>query len=110
MPRNDGLLYTGASSNSQRLADKRQERIKEKQADREQLLPVADLILAEIEKMKQKNRERLVQLIGPETPDKAAKAIVLGVKFNDQDIAGLEAKLKIILRPPKSTQRAVSNE
>lgn len=101
-PRGDTLLTRTATSSAQRRQEIQNERLRAKEAQKEQLEPVADLVFDAIDKLKERNRSRLIKLIDPNTPDDNVHAILLGVRFNEQDLELLQTTMKNILRHKKN--------
>lgn len=106
MPRNDGILYSGMAAKSRaELAHERTLRQREKLEKKSSLLPMADIVIQELEKEKTNTKLELLRLIGPSTSDTDVKSLIVSLNLYDQSMSGLAGRLKNILRAkaPEST-------
>ncbi len=101
--RNDSFLYTGSNGASrgtvkeQRRQDLRKKKI-EREAKRNELLPKADLVFHEIEKLKEEVAHEITNLIHVDMDKEDVKSVVIGLRLAESKLITLESRLKNVLR------------
>lgn len=99
--RDDSLLYTGVTSASMKVQQRRKEQLEDKEAKQAFLSPTAELLMAEIKKDRDAIGAELGNLIHLEMTAEDVKATVLGLRLADQRLVSLQHRLVNILRRPK---------
>jgi hypothetical protein len=96
--RNDGILNTGLSSASSRRYNEREQRKAEIKGQKKQLLtPSAEMIKAEIRKLRDEIDQEAKSVIDPKSTDAEIRAIVTGAKWADNKLMSLEMRLLNLL-------------
>lgn len=101
-PANTGNLYTGL--NSQSFAKSREKRLEAKEAKNAQiqeLVPKADLVLDELAKERLAIANEISNIIHIDMPIEDVKGTIMGLRLADQRLAALSNRLKNLLRTPK---------
>lgn len=98
MSRDDGLLYSGASSQT---AARRKEYSQEKKQERKKLQPAAEFVLQEIAKEKAMLGELLLSIVDPEAPDEKVASQLVAVRLHRAWLASFESRIRNVLREPK---------
>lgn len=109
MPRNDGILYSGSAGNRE-IAEKEKKRSEERYEQRRLLSPVADIIHQEFEKQREINRQRLIDIVSPDTTDEKLQQVLFAIRLNEQDLKAVESRINNMLRLSKAEQEALKRE
>lgn len=100
--RSDSILNTGMTSASlnkaERAQEARQQRKKLKEQKRSQLLPSAEIVVAELNKEQESVKLQLLKLVNPATPKEDVKELIVALNIYDQSISNLKTRLSNILR------------
>lgn len=98
MARDDGSLYTGITSTSQRVQGVKEERKETKAAKRAELQPDAHLIIELIEKERQSVPDKVWELTSAQTPADEIKAILGALRLYETYLSNLKNQVSNVLR------------
>jgi hypothetical protein len=106
MSRNDGYLYSGASSSTSIRAAQKKEQSEARKLQRQEIQPVANELLDLVAEFKADNVQRLVKIISPDFPENQDRGVILGVQFSGEWLDAFEKRVFKILRPSQSEVEA----
>lgn len=96
--RDDALLYTGMTSASRKVQEKKGEKSQQKTEKRTQLEPYTEIIVNEIQKDKDMLGELLLGIVNPDTPDDQLQAKLDAIRLHRTWLLSFETRMKNILR------------
>ena len=98
--RNDGLLYTGLTSQAQlqRLEAAKKEKKRQKANQKAKILPSAELLIELLAKEKKATILKLLDTVQVDTSEEQTKSLILSLNLYKDSISGLEAQIKAIMR------------
>ena len=105
MARNDSILYTGHTGN--RLEEnklKKEERQRVKARKRNELLPVAEVVIEELDKELDKTQIELLQAINHKTTKLEIKDTIVALNLYTESLKKLKSKFNLILRTHEKTE------
>lgn len=98
--RNDGLLYTGLTSQAQlqRLEATKKEKKRQKANQKAKILPSAELLIELLAKEKKATILKLLETVQVDTSEEQTKSLILALNLYKDSLSGLEAQIKAIMR------------